>query len=342
MDTKRGEPVAEHGSNADVARLLAHYSTMTRIRAFEMAAEAAHKDGLVGGAIHLSIGQEAVASGVCANLDRADQITTTHRGHGHSLAKGAAASAMMLELFGRAGGVCGGKGGSMHIADFSVGMLGANGVVGAGMPIAVGAAHGAKIMGADRIVVCFFGDGAVNRGPFLEALNWAKIYDLDILFVCEHNDYASTTRTDSVTAGPGAAARAEAMGIEAAEIDGNDVEAVDAKAGELIERLRGGEGPFFLTARTYRLMGHTAADPGAYRTREEVAAAWQGDPIPRAAARLTELGVAESELSAIGEQASAEMAEAAARAAEAPAPDLAQAFSDIQDIGAPSHRGVGA
>ena len=168
-----------HGRNdALVTRLSAHYRTMLRIRAFEETAEAASKEGLVKGAIHLSIGQEAVASGVCANLRRDDMIASTHRGHGHTIAKGADPTAMMKELFGRAGGSCGGKGGSMHIADFTIGMLGANGVVAAGIPIAVGAAHAAKLQRRDVIAVCFFGDGAVNRGPFLEALNWAQIYTL--------------------------------------------------------------------------------------------------------------------------------------------------------------------
>ena len=327
--------MAQHGSNVDRTRLLAQLRTMQRIRAFELAAEAAQQDGLVGGAIHLSVGQEAVAAGVCANLSGDDQITTTHRGHGHSLAKGADAQAMMLELFGRAGGSCGGKGGSMHIADFSVGMLGANGVVAAGLPIAVGAAHGAKVLGQDRIVVCFFGDGAINRGPFLEALNWAKIFALKVLFVCEHNGFASTTRTDSVSAGPGPGARAEALGLEAVDVDGNDVEAVDAKAAELIARLRAGGGPSFLTARTYRLKGHTASDPGGYRTQDEVAKAWHNDPIARAEARLKELGAGADELETIRDEAVQEMTDAVALAAAAPPPPLSDAFTDIQDIGAP-------
>ncbi|MDP6345482.1 MAG: thiamine pyrophosphate-dependent dehydrogenase E1 component subunit alpha [Alphaproteobacteria bacterium] len=308
---------------------------MRRIRAFEEAAEAASLDGRVGGAVHLSIGQEAVAAGVCANLRPTDQITTTHRGHGHCIAKGTDPGAMMLELFGKEGGTCGGKGGSMHIADFDVGMLGANGVVAAGIPIAVGAAHGAKLLGEDRVVVCFFGDGAINRGPFLEGLNWAGIFALPILFVCEHNSYASTTRTEAVTAGPGATARAESLGIEAFEVDGNDVVAVDGLAGELTGRIRAGGGPFFVTARTYRLKGHTSVDPGAYRDEDEVSLQWAEDPMNRCEEELQRLGLAAAELETIGRQATEEMAAVAAAATAAPHPALIQAFTDVQDVGAP-------
>ncbi len=163
-------------------RILSLYATMSRIRAFEEAADRAAKEELIVGAAHLSIGQEAVAAGVCGNLRKSDLITSTHRGHGHTIAKGANPEAMMRELFGRAGGTSDGKGGSMHIADFSVGMLGANGIVAAGIPIAAGAAQAKRMMGEDTVVACFFGDGAVNRGPFLEGLNWSRIYDLPVLF----------------------------------------------------------------------------------------------------------------------------------------------------------------
>ncbi len=259
-------------ANFDRERMLGHYRMMARIRAFEEAAEQALKDGHVKGAIHLSIGQEAIAAGVCIHLAKSDLITTTHRGHGHTIAKGADVGAMFGELFGRANGTCQGKGGSMHIADFKVGMLGANGVVGAGIEIAAGAAHGVKLRGEQRIVTCFFGDGATNRGPFLEGLNWAKIYELPILFVCEDNGFAATTRTKSLSAGPGPAARAASLGLPVLTVDGNDIAAVDAAAGELSRRIRAGSGPQFLLVETYRLKGHTAADAGAYRTDEEVTA----------------------------------------------------------------------
>src|SRR5690606_2525036 len=227
--------------------------------------------------IHPSIGQEAIAAGICSNLAREDILLSTHRGHGHTLAKGADPLAMMRELFGREGGNCGGKGGSMHIADFSVGMLGANGVVSANIVIAAGAAHAIKLKKEDRIVCCIFGDGAINRGPFLEGLNWAKVFNLPVLFVCEDNGFAATTRTKTMTAGDGPVARAERLGIPEMDVDGNDVLAVDAAVAELTAAIRAGSGPRFLRARTYRLTGHTGADAAAYRPKEEVEERWKDD-----------------------------------------------------------------
>ncbi|MEO5771758.1 MAG: thiamine pyrophosphate-dependent dehydrogenase E1 component subunit alpha, partial [Burkholderiaceae bacterium] len=234
---------------------------MRRIRAFEDAAEEASQGGVaawglaataqparVRGPLHLSTGQEAVAAGVCSNLLRADLLTSTHRGHGHTLAKGADSTRMMCELFGRASGYNQGKGGSMHIADFSVGMLGANGVVAAGIPIATGAAHAMKIRGLPNIVACFFGDGAANRGPFLEGLNWAQVYRLPVLFVCEDNRISATTPTAAMTAGDGVSARAHALGMPAIQVDGNDAQAVDAAAAALIDEVRSGRGPRLLHA----------------------------------------------------------------------------------------------
>jgi TPP-dependent pyruvate/acetoin dehydrogenase alpha subunit len=320
-------------NDAHVARLTALYRTMARIRAFEEATDAAVREGLVKGAAHLSIGQEAIAAGVCINLRREDLITSTHRGHGHTIAKGADPRAMMCELFGREGGTCHGKGGSMHIADFTVGMLGANGVVAAGLPIAVGAAHAVKLAGDGRIAVCFFGDGAVNRGPFLEALNWAKVYALPVLFVCEDNKYSATTHTADLSAGPGPLARAQSLGIPGMTIDGNDVEAVDLTTASMIERIRAGAGPQFLHADTYRMKGHTAADAAAYRKAEEVAAQAARDPLRHAATRLAGLGIAPKALDEIDCAAKAEIEAAYASAKAAPWPEDALAFTDIQDIG---------
>ena len=322
--------------NVDLERLKQQHRAMLRIRAFEEAALAAARDGLVTGAIHPSIGQEAVAVGVCGNLERADYLLSTHRGHGQTLIKGADPTAMMCELFGRAGGTCGGKGGSMHIADFEVGMLGANGVVGANIEIAAGAAHAVKLRGEDRIVTCIFGDGAINRGPFLEGLNWARIFDLPVLFVCEDNGFAATTRTRDLTGGPGPAARAESLGIPASVVDGNDVVAVDEAVQDKLALVRGGGGPRFLVCRTYRLRGHTHADPAAYRSADEVAAAREDDPIRRSRAWLEQAGLAAAELDALARAASEEMAAVRAAAAAAPWPTLEQAYTDIQDIGAPS------
>src|SRR5262245_42899565 len=257
---------------------------MARIRAFENAAEEASRGSVaafgaslgqspIRGPLHLSTGQEAVAAGVCLNLEKHDYVTSTHRGHGHTLAKGASMERTMAELFGRATGFNRGKGGSMHIADFSVGMLGANGVVADGMPIAVGAAHAIKIRGEKRIVACFFGDGAINRGPFLEALNWAAIHALPVLFVCEDNRWHATTPHGAMTAGDGALACAKAIGVPGEQIDGNDVFAVDRATHELLSSVRGGKGPRFLHAITYRFKGHVSVDAAAYRDGAEVSRA---------------------------------------------------------------------
>ena len=326
--------------------LLALYLTMARIRAFENAAEETSRGGvaafgaatdttaLVRGPLHLSTGQEAVAAGVCANLARSDFLTSTHRGHGHTLAKGADTAAMMCELFGRASGTNKGKGGSMHIADFAVGMLGANGVVAAGIPIAVGAAHSAKIRGSGAIVVCLFGDGAINRGPFLEGLNWAKIFELPLLFVCEDNRYSATTATDAMTAGAGAAARARGIGLPAESVDGNDVLAVDAAARELVARVRAGAGPQFLHALTYRVKGHVSVDAAAYRDQDEVEDALASDPLRLARLRLAEMGVAAERIATADAEAQAEIQAALAAARAAPFPEPAEAYTDIQDTGA--------
>jgi TPP-dependent pyruvate/acetoin dehydrogenase alpha subunit len=321
------------GSNE---RLRRFHQQMLRIRCFEEAAIRGLKEQLVLGAIHPSIGQEAVAVGVCANLRPSDIVLSTHRGHGHTLAKGARLGPMMRELFGKEGGFCRGKGGSMHIADFSVGMLGANGVVGANIVIATGAAHAIKLRRSDEIVTCFFGDGATNRGPFLEGLNWAQVNRLPILFVCENNGFAATTRTTALSAGDGPPARARSLGIESTEVDGNDVSAVDQIAAQLVDAVRGGSGPRFLQANTYRLTGHTAADPAAYREQRELDERLEEEPIARLRARLLALpGIPAAELDADAQAARAEVDAAYEDARNAPWPDAALAFEDVQDVGDP-------
>lgn len=321
--------------NIDIERLRAHHRMMQRIRAFEQEALRGLDEKVVLGAIHPSIGQEASAAGICRNLERNDILLSTHRGHGHTLAKGADPLAMMRELLGREGGNCGGKGGSMHIADFSVGMLGANGVVSANIVIAAGAAHAIKLKKENRIVCCIFGDGAINRGPFLEGLNWARVFNLPVLFVCEDNGFAATTRTQTMTAGPGPVARAESLGIPALDVDGNDVLAVDAAVAELTSAVRAGGGPRFLRARTYRLTGHTGADAATYRPKEEVEARWKEDPIARVADLLREAGVPDAEIAADAETAKAEMRAAYEAAVATPYPPAEKAFVDVQDIGNP-------
>ena len=332
---------------------LALMRCMRRIRAFEDAAEAASQGGVsaygqaasgqaaVRGPLHLSTGQEAVPAGVCAHLRPDDYLTSTHRGHGHTLAKGASLEKMMHELFGKATGFNGGKGGSMHIADFSVGMLGANGVVAAGFPIAVGAAHAQKLQRASRgdaLTACFFGDGAINRGPFLEALNWAQAFSLPVLFVCEDNRWSATTESKPVTAGEGASARAHALGIAFIKVDGNDVIAVSHAAEQLVQEVRSGSGPRLLHAITYRVKGHVSVDPAKYRDAAVHARMLEDDPITRYEAQLLKLFLDDAgikyALDAIKKEAFDEVQRALASAHAAPWPAPEQAYTDIQTIGA--------
>ena len=334
--------------------LLSLYRSMARIRAFEEAAEHASLGGVaalgqqmdpntrVRGPLHVSIGQEAVAAGVCAQLDRVDLLTSSHRGHGHTLAKGGDMRRMMAELFGRRDGTNGGKGGSMHIADFSVGMLGANGVVGAGLPIACGAAHALKIQrrtvagDAQRsaVVACFFGDGAANRGPFLESLNWACVYRLPVLFVCEDNRWSATSRTGQLTGGPGIVARSEALGVPAQSVDGNDVQAVAEAARALLQVVRGGEGPRLLHARTWRVRGHLSADSQGYRDPADIEAARAADPLGRARQRLLEGGTPAAHIASVDAEVAAEVQGALAFAEASPPPDPQAAYTDVQTLGA--------
>lgn len=361
MPTYEERPI----SNYDIARGLSLLAMMERIRAFEQQAKlAAVRDNLVLGAIHLSIGQEAIAAGVMMHLNTKDYMLSTHRGHGHTLAKGATPDSMMQELLGRRGGSCGGKGGSMHIADFSVGMLGANGVVGANITIAAGAAHGIKLLrtaresinGTDssknigsgnnigsqnnsednQIVVCFFGDGAANRGPFLEGLNWAGVFDLPILFVCEDNRYSASTLTSTMTAGPGPAARAESIGLSTEVVDGNDADAVADTAARLVAQVRDTGKPAFLHANTYRLDGHTYFDPASYRPDGEADhAAATNDPITRLRETLIEAGQATTQLDQLATDAEVEMTGALATATASAWPEDSSVFADVQDIGSP-------
>lgn len=331
----------------DTPTLLQLYRTMCRIRAFEDSAELASQGGVaawglaasaaparVRGPLHLSTGQEAVAAGVCAHLRRDDLLTSTHRGHGHTLAKGADVKRMMAELYGRASGCNKGKGGSMHIADFSVGMLGANGVVAAGIPIATGAAHAIRVRGGSQVVACFFGDGAANRGPFLEGLNWARVYTLPVLFVCEDNRISATTATAPMTGGEGVSARAQAIGVPALQVDGNDVEAVHQACAELLRELRAGQGPRLLHALTYRLKGHVSVDPGSYRDPAEVAAAQQAEPLQRTRRSLLARGCSPSEVEAVEQAARDEIDAARAFAEAAPWPQAADAYDDIMNTAA--------
>ena len=333
------DSAAPAGAGHNTVRLKELYRTMVRIRAFEETALEAHKAGEMPGPLHVSIGQEGVAAGVCANLRDDDRLTSNHRGHGHTLAKGAKPELMFGELFGRETGYCKGKGGSMHIADFSVGMLGANGVVGGGIPIAVGAAQGLKLLGSDAIAVCMFGDGAANRGPFLEGMNWAALYNLPVLFVCEDNGVAAFTATATVTAGPGVSARAESLGVPATQVDGNDVVAVDQAVGQIVADIRSGKGPHLLHARTFRWTGHTSTDVAAWRDPADVEAGKAQCPIERLRSILIETGVSDGECAAVVADAATEMQASRGTANAASWPTGAVAYDDVQDTGAVQWRG---
>ncbi len=279
----------------DPDAMLALFERMTLLRRFETAAQAACRAGETPGFLHLYIGQEAVAVGVCAHLRRSDWITSTHRGHGHALAKGMSPNTLMAELYGRRDGAVGGRGGTMHIYDRSIGLFGTNGLVGAGMPEAVGAALSARHRGTGGVAVAFFGDGATSHGAFHEALNFAGIMRAPVVFVCENNLYATATPLASVTLNPEIATRAAAYGIAGVAVDGNDVLAMWQAMREATERARRGDGPTLIEAKTYRTVGHHEGDPvtGTYRTQAEVDVWAARDPVANFRARLLdEFGVA--------------------------------------------------
>ncbi|MCR4441508.1 MAG: thiamine pyrophosphate-dependent dehydrogenase E1 component subunit alpha [Peptococcaceae bacterium] len=270
-------------------KLLGFYKTMVTIRKFEEKACELFAAGKLPGFVHLYIGEEAVATGVCANLTDKDFITSTHRGHGHLIAKGGKLDLMMAELFGKATGYCKGKGGSMHIADVDLGILGANGIVGAGQPIATGAAFACKYKKSDAVAVCFHGDGASNRGTFHESLNMAAIFKLPVVFVCENNMYGISISQKYHMNVSDISDRAAAYGIPGVTVDGNDVVAVYEAAAEAIQRARKGDGPSLIECKTWRQKGHFEGDPQSYKKPEEQAEWLQKDPIPRLEKKLLEL-----------------------------------------------------
>jgi len=316
----------------DVSRekLVEMYRKMLEIRYFEEKVFELYGQNLVPGTIHLYAGQEAVAVGVCSALRKEDYITSTHRGHGHCIAKGADLKRVMAEILGRKTGYCKGKGGSMHIADFSIGMLGATAVVGAGLPIATGAALSVKLQKTSRVVACFFGDGASNQGTFHESLNMAAIWKLPILFVCENNLYAMGTSQSRVMLIENIADRAAAYGMVGTTIDGNDVLAVYQTAREAVERARKGEGPTLIECKTYRHKGHSRMDPAKYRPKEEVEEWLKKDPIKRFQDRLFEMNVlTEDEKGEIERAVIAEVEEAVKFALESPYPSPEEALEDV-------------
>jgi len=267
-------------------KLVEMYRKMFEIRSFEEKVFELYAQNMVPGTIHLYAGEEAVAVGVCSNLRKDDYITSTHRGHGHCIAKGADPKRIMAEILGKKTGYCKGKGGSMHIADFKVGMLGATAVVGAGIPIAMGAGLSIKLRGTDQVVACFFGEGASNQGTFHEGINMAAIWKLPVIFVCENNLYAMGTRQSRVMLIENIADRAASYGIPGVTVDGNDVLAVYEAAREAVERARRGEGPTLIECKTYRHKGHSRVDPAKYRPKEEVEEWLRKDPIKRLREKL--------------------------------------------------------
>lgn len=312
-------------------KLMEMYTRMWRIRLFEEQAEYQSSQGKVLGALHTYIGEEAVAVGVCAHLNTTDYITSTHRGHGHCIAKGADIQKMMAELFGRVTGYCKGKGGSMHIADFKVGMLGANGIVAGGFGLATGAALAAQLRGAGQVAVCFFGDGAANRGPFHENINIAAVWKLPVVYVCENNQYAQWTPQKDVTLVTDIASMSPAYGIPGVQVDGMDILAVYEAAGEAIARARQGEGPTLLECKTYRFHGHNYGDPQQYRSREEIAEwAEKRDAIKRLAAYMQAEGILTDEQDQAMQHKVAEDIQAAVRFAEdSPYPEPDELYKDV-------------
>ena len=307
------------------------YETMVKIREFELLVEKHFFEGTIPGFVHLYIGEEAVAAGVMANLRKTDYIQSTHRGHGHTIAKGAALNPMMAELFGKSTGSCKGKGGSMHIADFSVGMLGANGVVGGGFTMAAGAALAQKMQKTDGVSVAFFGDGASNRGTFHEAANMAAVWKLPMIFLCENNQWASTTPYRTTTSVDDIALRAQGYGMPGVIVDGNDVFAVYEAARDLVDAARKGEGPSILECKTYRIKGHFVGDPEMYRTKDEVKKVLdETDPIPRFEKKVLGAKVmTEKELEAIRAKVADELAEALDFAMTSPEPEVSALFEGL-------------
>lgn len=257
------------------------HRTMVRIRVFETRIEELFKAGKLPGFVHTYLGQEAIAAGVCAVLRPDDYITSTHRGHGHAIAKGIELGAIMAELYGKETGACRGRGGSMHVADFSIGMLGANGIVGGGLGIAAGAALSSRYRGTGQVAVAFFGDGGINKGTFHEALNFASVHRLGVVYVCENNQYAQFTSRRRTTSVEDLAIRATAYGMPGLTVDGNDVGAVYLATREAAERARAGDGPTLLNMETYRLGGHYVGDAEVYREASEVERHRLSDPIER-------------------------------------------------------------
>lgn len=306
------------------------YASMYKIRRFEQEAVKLFHNKELPGWLHSYIGEEAVAVGVCASLNRDDYITSTHRGHGHCIAKGADLKRMMAELYGKETGYCKGKGGSMHIADFSIGILGANGIVGGGIPIATGTALASQYLEDGRVTVCFFGDGASNQGGFHESLNLASLWKLPVVYVCENNLYAETTPQADHQPIRDIADRAKSYNMPGVIADGNDVLAVYEGANRAVERARAGRGPTLIECKTYRYRGHWEGDPEVYRTKEEVKEWKKRDPLKKFKKYLLENDITQSkEISLVEKKIEDEIKDAVKYAQASPPPRPESALEDL-------------
>ena len=311
-------------------KLVDMYRIMVRIRTFEQRVTREFAAGNIPGFVHLYIGEEAVATGACANLRVDDYITSTHRGHGHLIAKGGKTDQMMAELYGRKTGYCEGKGGSMHIADPDIGILGANGIVGAGITIAGGAALSIQLRGTDQVVVCFFGDGASNTSRFHEGVNMASACKFPIIYVIENNLWAVSTRTTTCMNIIDIAVRGSAYGIPGVTVDGNDVIAVYEVIGKAVARARRGEGPTLVECQTYRWCGHMEGDPQTYKQEEEIEEWMKKDPIQGAKKKLIEMGVfTEKEAAQIEQEMFDELDRAVKFAEESPLPSPEETLRNV-------------
>ena len=326
------DPVTESAQASGPA--IALYERMVFIRRFLEKVDALYRQGLIHGPVHLGLGQEAIAVGAAAALRADDYSIGTYRGHAHALARGAPAEGVMRELLGREGGICGGKGGSMHITSVEHGYYGSYAIVGAHLPVACGLAWASRIKRTGQVTVCFFGDGAVNIGAFHEAVNLAAVWKLPLIFVCENNQYMEYTPiAKMIPVARPAADRAAAYGLRGILVDGNDVAAVRGAIGAAVEQARGGGGPSLIEADTYRLKGHSALDPAAYRPADEVARWKLKDPLPMQHAALRGLGVAQADLAEIDTAAQARVEALADRALDAEPPDPAGAWRDVWSDG---------
>lgn len=317
------------------------YRTMFKIRRFEEQAVDSFADGDIPGFVHLSIGQEATEAGACATLNAKDYITSTHRGHGHIISKGGDLNKMMAELYAKSDGYCHGKGGSMHISNIELGILGANGMVGAGLGLALGGAMAQKLDESDNATVCFFGDGASNEGLFHESLNMASLWNLPVVYVCENNGYAISTSTKRSMKLQDVAVRAAAYDIPSVIVDGNDAPAVYEACKEAVAYARSGKGPYFVECKTFKVRGHYEGDPADYRSQEEVDY-WKSpehDPVPRMRRSMLASGVTQEEIDAIDDEVNGLIKDAVKFAEDSPLLDKSQTlvdvYSDITEEGRP-------